>query len=142
MQTIVWPFMTYGVLQLGVALGACLLSGWTPLENIGHRICGWSFYFGRGHDRTKLSLPAFILTLSAIFLSSEQWSLHTLRTRKNEYSSLNNTAAIQELKASVLRHQRNWWLCISAILVWGVVWRFSAIVRRLRTEIAQTSKSQ
>lgn len=110
--------MTYGVLQLGVIIGTLLLSGWTPLENIGHHICGWHLYFGKGSNRQKLSLPAILLILSGLFLLGEQWSLSNLRTRKAELVAVHNLAGMQEMRASVLRHQRNWWLCLTAVLVW------------------------
>eukprot|EP01055_Gregarina_sp_Pseudo9_P000719 Gregarina_sp_Pseudo_9__718@NODE_1458_length_1584_cov_28_869256_g1355_i0_p2_GENE_NODE_1458_length_1584_cov_28_869256_g1355_i0NODE_1458_length_1584_cov_28_869256_g1355_i0_p2_ORF_typecomplete_len147_score24_33Bap31/PF05529_12/5_6e06_NODE_1458_length_1584_cov_28_869256_g1355_i010111451 len=137
MQSILWSFMTYVILGMGISVSFLILSGFQFLERLGEKVCGIAMGCGgkaRQH-KFKLRLPLLFLIIAVSTVTSEHFALVSLKSRRGDLLATGNSSGIAELRARVLRHQRNWWISVGAALVWGIVWRFSGIVRRLRDEI-------
>lgn len=137
MQSLLWSFMTYVNLGTGILVTFLILSGIQFIENIGNKVCSLALGFGgkaRQHKLT-LRLPLLFLLIAITAVTGEHLALVNLKYQRAGLMSSNNLSGVAELKAKVLRHQRNWWISVGSALVWAVVWRFSGIVRRKRDEI-------
>ncbi|EZG78968.1 putative transmembrane protein, partial [Gregarina niphandrodes] len=118
MATALWGFMTYGILGTGMGVTGLMLSGYATLERLGFKVASNKVTFGLDHDSQKagavagkgLPLPAIIITVAVVLMMSEYSSLQNLR---NERLMTKST-----LHANVVRHQRNWWLCLLSAVVW------------------------
>eukprot|EP01053_Blabericola_migrator_P007131 Blabericola_migrator_1__7130@NODE_360_length_9432_cov_135_447517_g288_i0_p6_GENE_NODE_360_length_9432_cov_135_447517_g288_i0NODE_360_length_9432_cov_135_447517_g288_i0_p6_ORF_typecomplete_len145_score20_76Bap31/PF05529_12/2e06PepSY_TM/PF03929_16/2_6e02PepSY_TM/PF03929_16/3_5_NODE_360_length_9432_cov_135_447517_g288_i075509 len=141
MQTFFWSFMTYGVLVSGLIVTVLIFSGVQLFERLGAAICNLGLGVGgrRKAESIYLRLPLFFLTISTTSLGYENWALQNLMKERN---ALNSTVGLSEIRAKVLRHQRNWWISIAASTVWLIVWRFTGMVRRYRTEISNLKAAQ
>lgn len=132
MRTFVWSALTYGVLNTGLGLMGCLLSGFKFLERIAGRVCDKKLTI---NDTVTVHLPALMILISGSLVLSEFFALSQTRERRDALVVAGSLAGIQELRASVNRHQRNWWLALTSALTWIILWRFSAILRGLRVQL-------
>eukprot|EP01057_Protomagalhaensia_wolfi_P000263 Protomagalhaensia_wolfi_Nauph_80__262@NODE_1148_length_1697_cov_51_161037_g876_i0_p2_GENE_NODE_1148_length_1697_cov_51_161037_g876_i0NODE_1148_length_1697_cov_51_161037_g876_i0_p2_ORF_typecomplete_len147_score16_88Bap31/PF05529_12/5_3e03Bap31/PF05529_12/1_4e07DUF1772/PF08592_11/7_3e02DUF1772/PF08592_11/0_071MMPL/PF03176_15/3_7MMPL/PF03176_15/1_2e02_NODE_1148_length_1697_cov_51_161037_g876_i010931533 len=134
MQTFFWSFMTYGVLVTGVAMTALIFSGVQMLERLGAYICSLGMGIGGSppKHRVHLRLPLIASFIAGVTLFMENTTLVYL---KQERAKMTTLSGLPDLRARVLRHQRNWWIAVASLLIWAIVWRFTGVVKRYRDEI-------
>lgn len=119
MQTFVWSFMTYFVLQLGAVVMMLILSGFAVVERLGYRICKIRCQFGNGKMAIRLALPFVMMAFGLFALLMENLALRNIKNSRNNMELSHNLAGIHELRARVVRHQRNWWLSLASTATWG-----------------------
>jgi len=126
----VWSFISYGLLPLGLIICVFILSGFNFLEKIGRSFCKLEIHIGE----MRIRLPLVILLISTVCCLGEYHELTRMANQKQV--RLQNLSDIQELwKSQLWRHQRNWWLSLFSMILWGIVWRFSGIISRLRFQL-------
>eukprot|EP01054_Gregarina_sp_Poly1_P007997 Gregarina_sp_Poly_1__7996@NODE_458_length_8212_cov_59_372376_g373_i0_p4_GENE_NODE_458_length_8212_cov_59_372376_g373_i0NODE_458_length_8212_cov_59_372376_g373_i0_p4_ORF_typecomplete_len147_score8_15Bap31/PF05529_12/5_3e07_NODE_458_length_8212_cov_59_372376_g373_i069097349 len=137
MHTLIWSFMTYIILGSGLFITLLIFSGIHLFERCGGKLCSIGIGCGGNPKRPafNIRIPLLFLMIAGCAVVSEHWALSNLKSRRADLIAAQNLVGVAELRAKVLRHQRNWWISLASVLVWCIVWRFSGIVRGLREEL-------
>lgn len=112
-----WSLIAYGAIPFGAFLTMLLISGWKLLIDLASMICSTPVKI----QKVAVSLDLLMTGLFAIMALLQHSNFQRAETKLREgQSTLQN---MDELQRNVAFAERNWWICMLALTVWGVAWR-------------------
>ena len=134
----IWAILTWIVLPLGCVVVALILSGLQPLVWLGIRVSKIEIQLGF----IVIKLPLLLSFLSGMCVVAEWLALERLKRLKMIALSSNVLGVDYAWKANLWRHQRNWWLSLSSLALWLVVWRLSVLIELQKQRLTTLSHSR
>ena len=113
-----WGFVAYGLIPLGLASCALLLSGHPRLESIGRNICSAGLQAGT----VVIQLDKICVLIASVLFGLESF--------KAENTDLNQISVSLQDRARMnrWRHERNYWISLYMLTLWAVAWRVNYLI--------------
>eukprot|EP00918_Siedleckia_nematoides_P087590 GHVU01192631.1.p1 GENE.GHVU01192631.1~~GHVU01192631.1.p1 ORF type:complete len:246 (+),score=39.76 GHVU01192631.1:177-914(+) len=112
----IWSCFATVVIPAGIFFSVLVLLGIPVLRRIGIRFLT---FFTVQVGRVKLQAPLIIASLSLFFCASEFARLQGRFGHQHQ--------PFEAARASMWRHQRNWWISLLSTVLWASLWRLAAI---------------